>query len=137
MHRKLPSPRYQREGRLLHIEYPVFRSFNVCFPSGAKDDRRLAYKIGYYDAFLVHAKELRRTKPIVICDDFNTAHRPIDLARPEANEKSSGFLPIERVWVDRFIAAGYAGTSRHTHGDEPHQYSWWPYKQCTRVNNIR
>ena len=123
VHRELPDPRYQGEGRLLHIEYPAFHFFNVYFPNGTKDDGRLAYKMGYYDAFLAHAEELRRTKPIVVCGDFNTAHRPIDLARPKANEENSGFLPIERAWVDRFIAAGYVDTFRHIHGDEPHQYS--------------
>ena len=119
VHRELPDPRYQGEGRLLHIEYPAFHFFNVYFPNGTKDDGRLAYKMGYYDAFLAHAEELRRTKPIVVCGDFNTAHRPIDLARPKANEENSGFLPIERAWVDRFIAAGYVDTFRHIHGDEP------------------
>lgn len=136
VHRELPDPRYQGEGRLLHIEYPAFHFFNVYFPNGTKDDGRLAYKMGYYDAFLAHAEELRRTKPIVVCGDFNTAHRPIDLARPKANEENSGFLPIERAWVDRFIAAGYVDTFRHIHGDEPHQYSWWSYKQRARVNNV-
>ena len=94
VHRELPDPRYQGEGRLLHIEYPAFHFFNVYFPNGTKDDGRLAYKMGYYDAFLAHAEELRRTKPIVVCGDFNTAHRPIDLARPKANEENSGFLTI-------------------------------------------
>ena len=66
VHRELPDPRYQGEGRLLHIEYPAFHFFNVYFPNGTKDDGRLAYKMGYYDAFLAHAEELRRTKPIVV-----------------------------------------------------------------------
>ena len=90
VHRELPDPRYQGEGRLLHIESPAFHFFNVYFPNGTKDDGRLAYKMGYYDAFLAHAEELRRTKPIVVCGDFNTAHRPIDLARPKANEENYG-----------------------------------------------
>ena len=72
----------------------------------------------------------------MVCGDFNTAHRPIDLARPKANEENSGFLPIERAWVDSFIAAGYVDTFRRVHGDEPHQYSWWSYKQRARVNNV-
>ena len=78
VHRELPDPRYQGEGRLLHIEYPAFHFFNVYFPNGTKDDGRLAYKMGYYDAFLAHAEELRRTKPIVVCGDFNIAHRAIE-----------------------------------------------------------
>ena len=136
VHRELPDPRYQGEGRLLHIEFPAFHFFNVYFPNGTKDDERLAYKMGYYDAFLAHAEELRRTKPIVVCGDFNTAHRPIDLARPKANEEHSGFLPIERAWVDRFIAAGYVDTFRQVRGDEPNRYSWWSYKQRARAGNV-
>lgn len=133
---ELPDPRFQGEGRLLHIEYPAFHFFNVYFPNGTQGEERLAYKLGYYDAFLEYAETVRRQKPIVVCGDFNTAHRPVDLARPQANEMNSGFLPVERAWMDRFIAAGYVDTFRHLHGDEPHQYSWWSYKQRAREKNI-
>lgn len=133
---ELPDVRFQGEGRLLHIEYPAFHFFNVYFPNGTQNETRLAYKMGYYDAFLAYAEELRREKPIVVCGDFNTAHRPVDLARPKANEDNSGFLPSERAWIDRFLTAGYVDTFRHTHGDEPQQYSWWSYKQRARENNV-
>ena len=94
--------------------------------------------MGYYDAFLAHAEELRRTKPIVVCGDFNTAHRPIDLARPKANEENSGFLPIERAWVDRFIAAGYVDTFRHIHGAGRNYQSLTAAlrERRARVNNV-
>lgn len=133
---ELPHTRFQGEGRCLHIEYPAFHFFNVYFPNGTRDDERLAYKMGYYDAFLEYAETLRREKPIVVCGDFNTAHRPIDLARPKANEQNSGFLPEERAWMDRFMAAGYVDTYRHVHGDVPAMYSWWSYKQRARENNV-
>lgn len=133
--RELPDPRYQGEGRLLHVEYPAFHFLNVYFPNGSRDDGRLAYKLGYYEAFLDYAEALRREKPIVACGDFNTAHRPLDLAHPKAHEQDSGFLPVERAWIDRFIAAGYIDTFRHVHGDEPHQYSWWSYRQRARATN--
>lgn len=133
---ELPDPRFQGEGRLLHIEYPSFHFCNVYFPNGTKDEGRLAYKLGYYDAFLAYAEKLRRTKPVVVCGDFNTAHHPIDLARPEANEENSGFLPVERAWMDRFVEAGYVDTFRNVHGDLPRQYSWWSYRQRARMNNV-
>ena len=134
--KELPDPRFQGEGRLLQLEYPAFYFFNVYFPNGTRDDERLAYKMGYYDAFLEHAETLRQTKPIVVCGDFNTAHRAIDLARPKANETNSGFLPEERAWMDRFMAAGYVDTFRHVHGDVPGMYSWWSYKQRAREHNV-
>lgn len=134
--RELPDPRFQGEGRLLHLDYPDFHFLNVYFPNGTRDDVRLTYKMGYYDAFLDFAQTLRASKPVVVCGDFNTAHRPLDLARPKENEGNSGFLPEERAWVDRFIAAGYVDTFRHVHGDRAGMYSWWSYRQRAREKNI-
>ena len=132
----LPDPAFQGEGRLIHLELPDFHFFNVYFPNGQMNEDRLAYKLGYYDAFLAHAQELRKTKPIVVCGDFNTAHRPIDLARPRPNEKCTGFLPEERAFLDRFTALGYVDTFRHVHGDAPDNYSWWSYKTRARDKNV-
>lgn len=132
---ELPDDRFAGEGRLLHLEFPSFHYFNIYFPNGSQGPERLAYKMGFYDAFLAHAENLRRKKPIIVCGDFNTAHRPIDLAHPAANEENSGFLPEERAWMDRFIAAGYVDTFRQVHGDTPHRYSWWSYRQRARQNN--
>lgn len=132
----LPEPEWQGEGRLIHLEFPRFHYFNVYFPNGQNGEERLAYKLGFYDAFLRHAEDLRRSKPIVVCGDFNTAHHPVDLARPVENETVSGFLPIERAWLDRFTAAGYVDTFRHVHGDEPAHYSWWSYRMRARERNV-
>ena len=133
---ELPDPAFQGEGRLLHLEYPAFHFFNVYFPNGQKDDDRLSYKLAYYDAFLQHAEALRKTKPIVVCGDFNTAHKPIDLARPKENEGTSGFLPIERAWMDRFTEAGYVDTFRLINGDKAGEYSWWSYRLRARERNV-
>ena len=99
-------------------------------------DHRLDYKLGYYDAFLNLAEKLRRDKPIVVCGDFNTAHRPIDLARPKENEETSGFLPIERAWLDKFVEHGYIDTFRLVHGDKTDQYSWWSFRMRARERNV-
>lgn len=132
----LPDPAWQGEGRLIHLELPDFHFFNVYFPNGQMNEERLAYKLGYYDAFLAHAQSLRKTKPIVVCGDFNTAHKAIDLARPKANEGTSGFLPVERAWMDRFTAQGYVDTFRHVHGDEADIYSWWSFRSRARERNV-
>ncbi len=133
---ELPDESFQGEGRLVQVEYPSFYFLNIYFPNGTGSEARLSYKMGYYAAFLEHAQALRQHKPVVVCGDFNTAHRPIDLARPKANEKLSGFLPEERAWMDTFMAAGYVDTYRHVHGDVASMYSWWSYKQRARQSNV-
>lgn len=133
---ELPDPVWQGEGRLIHMEFADFHYCNVYFPNGQMGEERLAYKLGYYDAFLDYAETLRRHKPIVVCGDFNTAHRPIDLARPKANEETSGFLPVERAWLDVFTARGYLDTFRLVHGDAPDMYSWWSYRFKARERNV-
>lgn len=134
-HTGLPDARHQGEGRLQRFEYPDFHLFNVYFPNGQKDEERLNYKLGYYDAFLEHAQELRKEKPIIVCGDFNTAHQEIDLARPKANEQTSGFLRIERDWLDKFTAAGYLDTFRMFE-DGPDHYSWWSFRAAARERNV-
>lgn len=131
----LPDTAYQGEGRLIHLELPAFHFFNVYFPNGQMGEERLAYKLGYYDAFLNHAEKLRKKKPIVVCGDFNTAHQAIDLAEPEENTETSGFLPVEREWMDRFVESGYVDTFRHVHDNERDMYSWWSFRAMARERN--
>ena len=91
----LEDPRYRGEGRVIHLEYPDFHLFNIYFPNGQKDEERLAYKMGFYDAFLAQADALRAGgKPVVVGGDFNTAHTELDIKNAKANEKTSGFLPM-------------------------------------------
>lgn len=129
--------RFDTEGRCLIAKYEKFTFMNIYFPNGQKDDIRLQYKLDYYDVFLDYANELvAKGEDLIICGDVNTAHKPIDLARPKANEKYSGFLPIERAWIDKFIDNGYVDTFRYFHPDEAEQYSWWSYRANARVNNV-
>ena len=96
----------------------------------------LAVRCELFDAFVRYAEACRKEKPVVVCGDFNIAHRPIDLARPRQNEKNTGFLPEERAFLDSFTALGYVDTFRHVHGDEAGRYSWWSYKTRAREKNI-
>lgn len=132
----LPEEAYQGEGRLLLLEYEQFYLFNIYFPNGQMNDERLQYKLGYYDIFLEYAQRCREKKPVVVCGDFNTAHKEIDLARPKANEKTSGFLPIEREWLDRFVDAGYVDTLRLMEPETPDLYTWWSFRANARARNV-
>ena len=128
--------KFDDEGRILITEYSGFVLFNIYFPNGKRDRERLEYKLDFYDTFLAYADNLKAEgKNIVVCGDFNTAHKEIDLARPKENEKISGFLPIERAWIDTFIDHGYVDTFRHFN-KEPGQYSWWDMKTKARERNV-
>lgn len=128
--------KFDSEGRILITTFPSFILFNIYFPNGKQDQERLDYKFKFYDTFLDYADELKaKRNNIVVCGDFNTAHKEIDLARPKENEKISGFLPIERAWIDRLVDHGYVDTFRHFN-KAPNQYSWWDMKSRARERNI-
>ena len=128
--------KFDKEGRILITEYSNFILFNIYFPNGKKNQERLDYKLDFYDTFLAYADNLKaKGKKIVICGDFNTAHKEIDLARPKENEKISGFLPIERAWIDTFTDHGYIDTFREFN-KQPEQYSWWDMKTRARERNV-
>jgi len=124
------------EGRVIITGYPEFVLMNIYFPNGKKDETRLKYKMDFYDVFLQFADSLKEQgKKLVVCGDFNTAHREIDLARPKENSKVSGFLPEERAWIDKFISHGYVDAFRQFN-QEPGQYTWWDLKSRARERNV-
>ncbi|MFO8078536.1 MAG: exodeoxyribonuclease III [Thermoplasmatota archaeon] len=128
--------RFDKEGRILITEYEEFILFNIYFPNGKQSQERLDYKLEFYDTFLAYADNLKAEgKNIIVCGDFNTAHKEIDLARPKANENISGFLPVERAWIDTFIDHGYVDTFRQFNKD-PEQYSWWSMRTRARERNV-
>ncbi len=144
---ELPDPEFQGEGRIVHLEFDRFHFFNGYFPNGGAEIldekgkptgkfKRVPYKMGFFESFFEYAQKLREKKPVVVCGDFNIAHEPIDLARPKLNEQNTGFLPEERAFLDRFVAAGYVDTFRKVHGDVPDQYSWWSYRMRAREKNV-
>jgi len=128
--------RFDREGRTQVLDFGDFLLFNVYFPNGKASAERLRYKMAFYDAFLKHVDKLRaRGESIVICGDVNTAHKEIDLARARENEKTSGFLPEERAWLDKFVARGFVDAFR-MFNREPGQYTWWDQKTRARERNV-
>jgi len=128
---------HTHEGRILEHHFGDVALFNVYFPNGQQSEERLAHKMKFYSDFLAHTEALRKEgKGIIICGDVNTAHRAIDLKNPKANEDTSGFLPIERAWIDGLLEKGYIDTFRHIHGDITDAYSWWSYRFGARERNV-
>ncbi|MEA3418830.1 MAG: exodeoxyribonuclease III [Campylobacterota bacterium] len=125
------------EGRINEFCFGNITFFNVYFPNGKRNEERLEYKMAFYNRFLDYIDKLRgEGRSIIICGDVNTAHKAIDLARPRENETISGFLPIEREWMDKFVSHGYIDTFRHIKGDETDRYSWWSMRTRARERNV-
>ncbi|NYB51011.1 MAG: exodeoxyribonuclease III [Methanobacteriaceae archaeon] len=128
--------KFDSEGRTLITDFGDFVLFNTYFPNGKMSDERLQYKLDFYDSFLDYVDSLKeKGRNIIVCGDVNTAHKEIDLARPKENEKISGFLPIEREWIDRFLSHGYVDTFREFN-QEPKNYTWWSYRTRARERNV-
>ena len=96
----------------------------------------LAFKAAWHEAFLAKMVELKKTRSVVVCGDLNIGHKPIDVAKPEVWCRYSGFLPEERAWIDRFIAAGFVDTFRAAKGDVPRQFTFWETRVDARKTNI-
>jgi exodeoxyribonuclease-3 len=129
-------PEFDLEGRVIMTEFEEFTHFNIYFPNGQRDAERLRYKLKFYDTILGVFEDLRaKGRKIVIAGDVNTAHKSIDLARPEANAKTSGFLPVERAWIDKLIGLGYIDTLREFR-KEPDLYTWWDQITRARERNV-
>lgn len=129
-------PEFDSEGRIVTTEFRKFTLLNIYYPNGGASPERLDYKMRFYDALLDHAQDLREQgQSLVLCGDFNTAHKAIDIARPKNNEKTSGFLPEERAWMDKFVAAGFVDSFREVESG-PEHYSWWSFRSGARQRNV-
>ena len=130
------DPAFDQEGRILELDFDDFIFFNIYFPNGQMSEERLQYKLDFYEAFFNYTDEYKKQgRSLIITGDYNTAHNEIDLKNPKANENTSGFLRIERDWLDRIIANGYVDTFRHFNPDSV-KYSWWTYRFKARDRNI-
>ncbi len=127
---------FDTEGRVLVAEFPRLVVINCYFPNSQKEGARLDYKLAFNRAVKDYADKLvHQGRNVLICGDFNVAHKPIDLTHPKANEKNPGYLPEERAWMDEFTQKGYVDSFRHFH-KEPEQYSWWSYRMNARERNV-
>lgn len=123
------------EGRVLRLDFGTISLINAYFPSGTSGEERQAYKYQWLDEFFNYLDELRTAgRQLIVCGDYNIAHKEIDIHDPKGNKNSTGFLPEERAWMDKFIAHGFTDTFRHFNTD-PHNYSWWTFRANARNNN--
>lgn len=126
-----------QEGRFISLFFDNFVLINTYFPNGGGGPIRLEFKLKYYDAFLDYVDDLvKKGHSVVFCGDVNTAHKEIDLARPKENVGNTGFLPIERAWVDKVVEHGFIDTFRMINGEVKDKYSYWDMKTFARDRNV-
>jgi exodeoxyribonuclease-3 len=128
----LGEPKFDVEGRVISTLQAGFRLFNIYFPSGQRGKERVDYKLDFYAHLLKVCDRLhKKGESLIITGDFNTAHQPIDLKNAKTNQKTSGFLPEEREWVQKFLDHGFVDIYRKLY-PEKIQYTWW-----TNILNAR
>ncbi|WP_034732907.1 exodeoxyribonuclease III [Bacteriovorax sp. Seq25_V] len=130
--------KFDCEGRTIITEFSNFILINCYFPNGQRDHGRVPYKLEFSREVAKKALTLKKKtkKEVIITGDYNTAHHEIDLANPKTNTKSTGFLPIEREWMDEFKGQGFTDIFREFTPDENGHYTWWTFRGDCRARNI-
>jgi exodeoxyribonuclease-3 len=127
---------FDAEGRVICTRHPGFLLYNIYFPNGQRGQDRVDFKLAFYAKLLGICDRLHASgEKIILCGDFNTAHNEIDLANPKGNEKTSGFLPEERLWLDYYLQHGFVDAYRKLYPDRV-QYTWWTYITNARMRNV-
>lgn len=136
--------KYDQEGRFIAIflenaikDIPRLAIINNYFPNGGGGPDRLQFKLEYYEEYIKYINRLKKKGyEIIFCGDINTAHTEIDLARPKENVDNTGFLPVERKWIDDVIDNGYFDVFRKLHPDKKDAYTYWDMKTFARERNV-
>jgi len=129
--------KFDDEGRLVGVKYKNFTLINVYFPNAGRELLRLKYKLEFYKSFLKLVLKLRKNgEHIIFCGDVNTAHKAIDLAHPKENEENTGFLPIERAWIDKVIKNNFVDIFRKFYPNKTGAYTYWDQKMRCRDRNV-
>jgi exodeoxyribonuclease-3 len=128
--------KFDNEGRVIRSKFEDFHLFNIYFPNGGQENKRVPYKLEFYEKLLEICDEYHQNgENVIITGDFNTAHNEIDLANPKSNEKNTGFLPEERVWIDKYLEHHFVDAFRELYPDRE-EYTWWTYRYNARKNNV-
>lgn len=127
---------FDNEGRTIRMEYPDFFLYTIYFPNGGQENKRVPFKLDFYARLLeICDAHHAQGEKVILTGDFNTAHNEIDLANPKENEKNTGFLPEERVWITRYLEHGFVDAYRALYPDKV-EYTWWTYRTNARARNI-
>lgn len=128
--------KYDNEGRVIRADYGDISIMSVYMPSGSSGEDRQAFKMEWLDDFYAYIETLRKERPkLIISGDYNICHKAIDIHNPVRNANTSGFLPEERAWVDKFVESGFVDTFRYFNPDAQ-SYSWWSYRANSRAKNL-
>lgn len=128
-------PDYDAEGRVIRADFGDTSVFSIYFPSGTTGDTRQQVKYRFLDFIFDYLQKFAKNgRKMIVCGDYNIAHQPIDIHDPKGNKDSSGFLPEERAWMDKFYGHGFVDSFR-MFNQEPHQYTWWSFRANARANN--
>ena len=132
----LGEERFDNEGRTIRMEYEDFFLYNIYFPNGGQENQRVPYKLDFYARLLEICDEHHaKGENVILTGDFNTAHNEIDLANPKANQKNTGFLPEERVWIDKYLEHNFVDAYRTLYPEKV-EYTWWTFRTFARARNI-
>jgi len=128
---------HDNEGRVVCADYENFFLVNVYVPNSGSELKRLDYRQDWDKAFFDFLKNLEETKPVIVCGDFNVAHKAIDLTHPKPNyNKSAGYMQQEIDGMDRFTQGGFIDSFRHFYPEKTHAYTWWSYRAGAREKNV-
>jgi exodeoxyribonuclease-3 len=132
----LGIPSFDEEGRIIRMKFPDFVLYNIYFPNGQRSQERVDFKLDFYAKLLLEIDQLHaQGENVIITGDFNTAHSEIDLANPKENANNSGFLAIEREWIDTYLSHNFVDAYRDLYPSKI-QYTWWTYRTGARRKNI-
>lgn len=126
---------HDNEGRVITLEFDDYYVITVYTPNSQKGLTRLDYRMKWEDDFLSYLKSLEKNKPVIVCGDFNVAHKEIDLKNPQSNRKNAGFTDEERSKFDNYISNGFVDSFRYLYPDKTGAYTWWSYMFNARQNN--
>jgi exodeoxyribonuclease-3 len=130
------NSKFDVEGRVIQTVQAGFRLFNIYFPSGTRGHERVQYKLEFYEHLLGLCDKLhKKGEGLVLTGDFNTAHQPIDLKNAKQNKNTSGFLPEEREWIQKYLDHGFVDAFRYLYPEKV-QYTWWSQVTKARERGI-
>ncbi len=134
---ELGKEEFDIEGRCIFAYFGKTVLITCYFPNGGQGPHRIEYKLAFYKEFLKKVKKLDKSGyAVIFCGDVNTAHTEIDLARPKENIKNTGFLPIEREWLDEVVKSGFTDVFRHFYPKKTDVYTYWDQKTASRGRNV-